>query len=269
MATIGNVSWYLHLSILARLKMGKTLFPRIAGTRLHGTNVNGLPDLNWLNTWCEHVLCYSEVLIIAADSLFYQPVNELLTPYKNNVKIILVEPWLSATFSLNLLVEYALYLGTSELLLQSSELWVEPVSITMMSKHLTTDTLVVGARVHKSHATSTGILPLESANSPWNTLALWQLPKLGKTGFLTVSSGLIDTVPGGMEEVATISLLQSIDLENHLAKIVTVPGIHWACYWTDPMRIAFHEEKMLSKTERAERQLDFLGISRGIVTVLE
>jgi hypothetical protein len=206
---------------------------------------------------------------LAADSLFYQPVNDLLNSYKNHVKVILVKPWLSDTFPLNLIVEYALCIGTSELILQSSELWVESSSIAVMSKHLTTETLVVGARINQNHATSVGTVPLEAATSPWNTLALWRLQKLGKTGFLTVSSDLLETVPGGMEEVATISLLQSIDLENHLAKIVKVPGIHWMCDWTDPMRIAFHKEKMSSKKERAEQQLDFLGISRGCVTILE
>jgi hypothetical protein len=42
---------------------------------------------------------------------------------------------------------------------------------------------------------------LTGATSPWNTLALWSVPKLAVTGFLGVADGLTDKTLAGIEEV--------------------------------------------------------------------
>lgn len=241
----------------------------IVGTRLHATHVDALPDITWLTEWCEHVFGYAETILIATDMVFHQPVKNLLHPYGERVQVILVQPWRSATFPLNVLVEHALYLGAKKILLQSSEFWVDSENVVNLSASLTPDTLVVGVRINEDHAVNMGSLPLDSNNSPWNTMALWNLEKLGKTGFLMVSSGLVGDVPGGMEEVTTISLHQSIDAENSLAKVINMPNVHWKCEWNDPKRLHFHKRKMASKKERAEQQLQFLGVSRGMVKILE
>nr|VFJ57939.1 MAG: hypothetical protein BECKFW1821B_GA0114236_10385 [Candidatus Kentron sp. FW] len=81
-----------------------------------------------------------------------------------------------------------------------------------------------------------------------DTMALWNLGKLAKTGFLTVSDGLLDDVLGGMEEVVTISLLQHIDPQNCLAKVLPVPYLHWVVDRMNAERKRLHEAKIKSKT---------------------
>ncbi len=240
---------------------------RIVGTRLHSTQTTELPDLSWLTEWCDHVLCYADKILIAADQLFHQAVTELLSNYQDSVFVFLVQPWISVTHPLNALVEKALYLNASELLLQSSEVWLEERCIKIMEQELKPDTLVVGARMHTDHGVQNGNAPIEAFNSPWNTMALWNLNMLGITGFLTVSSGVYSDVPGGMEEVVTISLLQHLRPGDCRAKMVEIPGLHWACDWNDPIRLDFHRQKMASKQKRAEIQLEYLGVPRGSVII--
>nr|VFJ55102.1 MAG: hypothetical protein BECKFW1821A_GA0114235_105122 [Candidatus Kentron sp. FW] len=108
--------------------------------------------------------------------------------------------------------------------------------------------MVVGAKISDIHADAAGKVPLTGLTSPWNTMALWNLGKLAKTGFLTVSDGLLDDVLGGMEEVVTISLLQHIDPQNCLAKVLPVPYLHWVVDRMNAERKRLHEAKIKSKT---------------------
>nr|VFK16084.1 MAG: hypothetical protein BECKLFY1418C_GA0070996_102032 [Candidatus Kentron sp. LFY] len=236
---------------------------RIVGTRLHDMDTL---DRVRMREWCRHVLDYADAILIAADNSCYLPLCDKLGDYQSRVTILLVEPWLGFTHPLNTLVEKALFDGASELVLQSSEVWMEKSGIKAMSRHLGEDTLVVGARMSNTHADSTGVVPLTGLTSPWNTMALWNLDKLAKTGFLTVSGGLLAGVPGGMEEVVTISLLQYID-SNCLAKVLAVPGLYWAIDCMNAERKLLHEAKMKSKYPRAEQQLKYLGVPRGSVVI--
>ncbi|NEO49792.1 MAG: hypothetical protein F6K55_39125 [Moorea sp. SIO4A3] len=87
--------------------------------------------------------------------------------------------------------------------------------------------------------------------SPWNTLALWNLSKLNITGFLGISSGLIKDVPGGMEEVTTISLLQQLYQNQAQAKLVKLSDLKWITTWNSQERQKYHQKKMLTKFLRA------------------
>nr|VFJ92732.1 MAG: hypothetical protein BECKH772A_GA0070896_1004713 [Candidatus Kentron sp. H]VFJ93252.1 MAG: hypothetical protein BECKH772B_GA0070898_100414 [Candidatus Kentron sp. H]VFK00457.1 MAG: hypothetical protein BECKH772C_GA0070978_1004613 [Candidatus Kentron sp. H] len=241
---------------------------RIVGTRLHSARLTKLRNQNWIREWCDHALDYADRILIAADNSCYAPLCGELSDYGARVTVLLVEPWLSVTHPLNTLVEMALSRGATELVLQSSEVWVEKHCIDAMSRYLTDDTLVVGARMWENHADSPGQFPLTGLTSPWNTLALWDLRKLARTGFLTVSSGLLDGIPGGVEEVVTISLLQHMDPDHCMAKIFKASRLHWAIDCVEPERERLHEAKMQSKYDRAEGQLRHLGIPRGSVIIL-
>lgn len=119
-----------------------------------------------------------------------------------------------------------------------------------------------------NHGGDAGIKPIDGMTSPWNNLALWNLSKLNITGFLGVSSGLLKNVPGGMEEVTTISLLQQLYPNEAQAKLIGVPQLKWVNSCKDIEYHKHHEQKVSTKLLRAEIQLEYSRIQRGIVTVL-
>lgn len=132
--------------------------------------------------------------------------------------------------------------------------------------------LVVGAAL-EGHQFKAGRQLLNGCTSPWNTCALWSVPKLSLTGFLAVSDGLPeDRGVAGIEEVAAIAVAQSLRAPSSLlswgagsggmrAKLVSLRGhVAWNVAWDDPARQAWHAKKMESKVRRAEAQLAALGI---------
>ncbi len=136
-------------------------------------------------------------------------------------------------------------------------------------------TLVCGAVLPgHEHTPTTGSTPttiLNGRTSPWNTFALWNVNKLSKIGFVTVSEGLTvdlanhDTTTksiAGIEEVATIALLQQL-FNPHtemMAKLISVGPVVWDTTTTDPARQQWHDYKMQSKVQRAREQLRFLSL---------
>jgi hypothetical protein len=136
-------------------------------------------------------------------------------------------------------------------------------------------TLVVGAVLqgHQYCDTSDGTeVELTGRTTPWNTLALWNLPKLALTGFLLVSEGLhLDEDgkegAGGVEEVCTIAMLQRILPSNSaLAKLVLIAGVQWGQdFGDDKGRKDWHEMKLRSKVTRAKRQLELMGLSGSVL----
>jgi hypothetical protein len=104
--------------------------------------------------------------------------------------------------------------------------------------------------------------------SPWNTLALWNIEKLGLTGFLSISSGNLTNIPGGIEEVVTISLLQKLQPRTMKAKLIKLASVHWNTDWSSQERSAYHQKKMASKDERSQIQLQQLGVASGEVIMV-
>jgi hypothetical protein len=178
--------------------------------------------------------------------------------------------------------------------LYSAEVSIAPIAASVAStllRHMQiSDTLVVGAALpgHEYHpptSTDTTVLwELNGRTSPWNTLALWNLSKIGLTGFQLVSEG-IPTSPStmdhsssiqktspavttassftaaGIEEVVAIALLQTIlGKDQTKAKLVHIPELEWKVdFDKDPARQAWHQQKMQSKLERASQQLSCFG----------
>ncbi len=81
---------------------------------------------------------------------------------------------------------------------------------------------------------------LTGCTAPWNTCALWDVPKLALTGFLLVSEGLhpeesdddnggatgTSHLAAGLDDVATIAVLQRIlSPYSAQAKLVALPGM--------------------------------------------
>lgn len=169
---------------------------------------------------------------------------------------------------LNAIVAEATLLGGKSLLLQSIEVQTNAVNIRLLHAQLHSDTLAVGAKLLDIHGKTTGRQPLNGLNAPWNTLALWDLHKLNITGFLGLSNGFLNAVPAGIEEVATISLLQHLYPDTMQSKLLTLPHLQWDRLWNSQERLCYHRQKIATKMERAEIQLKHLPYPHGSVTIL-
>jgi len=240
----------------------------IVATRLHTSNEAIPIDTQKLQKWCTQVLTYCDELILVVDHRYYVSLQEIFTQFQEKVRVFHIHPWISFTQPLNMIVEKALAQGATKLLFQSIEVTLEKEDVAKLALHLDKETLVVGAKLHPKHGAKKGKQPLNGWNTPWNTLALWDLQKLGLTGFLTISSGNIDAIAGGVEEVAAISLLQYLKPKTMQAKLVDLPTVHWDATWECALRTKYHESKMASKGERAFKQLQVLQIKDGKVVVL-
>ncbi|MGD1699119.1 hypothetical protein [Dapis sp. BLCC M229] len=240
----------------------------IVGTRIYSVS-NSHSKLYQLESWCKNTLKYADHVVIATNDRLFNEISQIVSGFENQVSPLLIHPWTGFTHPLNAIVVEANFQGAHKLLLQSLEVYVSSKDVEKLNAYLTSDTLVVGAKMISNHgADRVGVQPIDGMNSPWNTLALWNLSKLNVTGFLGISSGLIKDIPGGMEEVSTISLLQQLYPNEARAKLIALSDLKWITNWRCEKRKNFHEEKMNSKFLRAERQLEYSKIKRGYVTVL-
>jgi len=239
----------------------------VVATRLHTTNESIPIDMDKLHGWCENVLGYCDLLILVVDNRYFQALEGVFEAFGEKIKVFHVNPWISYTQPLNMIVEKALALKASHVLFQSIEVTIDKRDVEKLFSHMDDDTLVVGAKLHKKHGEKCGEQALNGWNSPWNTLALWNLQKLGLSGFLTISSGNIDGIPGGVEEVVAISLLQHLQPSQMKAKLIGLSSVDWDASWECEYRTKYHESKMASKELRAFSQLDILNIKDGTVIV--
>ncbi len=238
-------------------------------TRLH-TNNESIPiHIDKLMNWCKQVLGYCDLLILVMDDRYFQTLAKEFQRFGDKIQIFHVNPWISYTQPLNMIVEKALALETTHLLFQSIEVTIDKDDVQRLFDNMDAQTLVVGAKLHPRHGRRRGKQPLDGWNTPWNTLALWNLQKLGLSGFLTISSGNIDGIPGGVEEVVAISLLQHLQPSQMKAKLIKLHSVHWDVSWDCEHRTKYHETKMASKDQRAAAQLDVLHLQDGIVEVCE
>jgi hypothetical protein len=221
------------------------------------------------------------------------------------IRVVPVQPWGRFVPALNALVAFAATeLQASRILFVSAETTTVGVSSiarllreTMPQKGVRgyQDTvLVAGARLtghdhrvttgNPSNAKAPHTVALNGRTTPWNTLAVWNLPKLALTGFQLVADGLLsDLAPppsspadhqqpqpqqagstinmGGVEEVVTIALLQKLlGASNAVAKLIAVPDVTWDESFDDPKRQEWHDQKMASKLSRADQQMKLLGL---------
>jgi len=242
---------------------------RVVATRLHTSNEAVPIDPEQIKAWCQNVLSYSDLLIIVVDNRYFQRVGKMLMRFGNRVKLFHIDPWISYTQPLNMIIEKALCVGATKLLFQSIEVTALPEDIKSLERYLDGNTLVVGVKLHEMHGHINKKVELTGWTTPWNTLALWNLQKLGLTGFLTVSSGNLLGISGGVEEVVTISLLQTLHPNSMIAKMVELKSVVWSTEWSCKEREAYHIAKMASKNDRAKKQLRALGISPGFVMIVK
>lgn len=198
------------------------------------------------------------------------------------VQVVPVQPWGRFVPGLNALVTHAASsLHASRIMFVSAETTTVGVNAIarLLQEGMSEHVAVVGARLTGHDHSVTGNRPqtvaLNGRTTPWNTLAVWNLPKLALTGFQLISDGLasdlapppVDGAPplinmGGVEETVTIALLQKLLGPTHaVAKLVAVPDVTWNEKFDDPARQEWHDQKMASKLGRAQRQMDLLGLT--------
>lgn len=240
---------------------------RVVATRLHTSNESIPIDMLKLHTWCEHALVYCDLLILVVDNRYFETLEGMFAEFGDRIKVFHIVPWISYTQPLNMIVEKALALHATHVLFQSIEVTIEKQDVEKLFTHMDDETLVVGAKLHEKHGEKLGEQKLNGWNTPWNTLALWNLQKLGLSGFMTISSGNIIGIPGGVEEVVAISVLQHLQPSQMKAKLIGLSSVHWDASWECEYRTKYHETKMASKEQRAYSQLDILNIKDGTVIV--
>ena len=154
------------------------------------------------------------------------------------VVIVGVCKWGSFVPALNRLLYEARARNAQHILFQSVEVECPSQAIQDMHSTLTsTNALVVGLRLH-GHAFQEGIRRLDGLTTPWNTMALWSVAKLCLIGFVMVAEGLEGEWLGGVEEVATIAVLQKIIGKDNAKAFVLQSGqetrqaeIKWNSEW--------------------------------------
>lgn len=238
------------------------------GTRIHGTHYTREVELDGLAGWCVSALEGADIVLLAVDTENCAKVRAITAAFGAKVEVVHVSPWHGVCGPLNALVARASQHKASHLLLRSLEIDIEPTDLLILRSHVAANTLVVGARVAASHGGAPGTRTLDGQTSPWNTLALWNLATLGLTGFLAISDGLHAPDSSGVEEVATISLLQALRPLEAQAILVRLPGLRWHTRWEDLGRQRWQVAKMKTKQERSRRQLKLLGLLGGSVTIL-
>lgn len=173
------------------------------------------------------------------------------------VEVFAVTPWGKFVQPLNALVLKAKSLGMDYFLSASADMAFTDGQIQSLFDHMDEITLVVGAAL-EGHNLQKGVVVGNGRTVPWNTLAVWNLDYLVRTGFLLIGDNPSDPANAGVEELTTIALLQR--LYGVKAKLVAVPGVKWKTDDFDPERREKHEKKMRSKIERPREQMKILKI---------
>eukprot|EP01084_Bolivina_argentea_P003468 6504_1 len=250
--------------------------PMVIATRVHDTYQSSKPvDLVRVKFFVHEALKVHRgnalVVVAVGGSLsnvqaVEKAVEETAAQYnsRNRAYVMRVEPWGRFTPALNALLRLAADIQASYLLLQSLEIDVAYETIDTLCTSMQPEDLVVGAALIY-HDFKPGWRILNGVTSPWNTLAIWSVPKLAPTGFLAVAEGCVYGVEAGVEEATAIGVLQKLmGKKENVAKLARINGVRWGYDWEDGKRQEWHNHKMASKLKRTEKQLDTLGLKDTI-----
>jgi len=172
-------------------------------------------------------------------------------PFFANVHVLPITGWDGFTPALNALAREASRLSCeasrrTHILFQSLEVLATCSTINALRQGMNDSTLACGAALegHQFHATLP-VVHLSGATCPWNTLCLWSLPKLLRTGFLSVSDGHPHNVPGGIEEVACVAVQQKLFPTSSGCTLIKFNDdeIVWKTSFVGTDRQLWHEKK--------------------------
>jgi hypothetical protein len=274
----------------------------VVGTRIHWTNhprdqaIDVDKVFLQVKAFCDRASMYSTGILIAIgipsplqyddinnnkqNAVFLESFEKLLKRLRKELvdsKVILLPLtfWGKFVPALNAIISSAStnFPIAKYLLLQSFEIQSHTKAIEfLVSKFKDETDLVVGAALPgHDFVPSTNAKELNGCTSPWNTFALWNLSLLGKIGFPLIGDAIgIEPTNAGVEEVSTIALFQSIFPTKTIAKLYRIPGIVWEVeHFQDETRHRWQINKMQSKIQRAEAQMNHLTLPKGKVFHLE
>lgn len=263
----------------------------VIATRLHLGNASAPPSSELIQSWIRNLegmaasvgACHT---LIAVDSTpkipdydYVQVIREHVatttttaanTNTADPIIVVPVTPWGKFVPALNALVTCAYTeLDAKFILFVSAEVAVSAASIQELVKHCSEEeqandsyVLVAGATLNGHVYQPNSIVTLNGRTSPWNTVAVWNVPKLILTGFLMVSDLGSNA---GVEECTAIAVHQQL-FPQARAKLVRLNDVEWQDVFEDDERRQWHERKMNSKLERAAAQLKLLQlVDKGIV----
>lgn len=183
-----------------------------------------------------------------------------------DVIVFPVTPWGKFVAPLNAITHKALSGGCTHLLLASAEFPPQSKLVAQLAHHMGAATLVAGARFGEHNFNPNTTMSATGTTVPWNTFAIWNLEFLGCIGFPLIADAPQEPKMAGVEEVITISILQKI-YPYHQAKLVHIPGFfrEWDMTGWDNARIKSHHQKIRSKNERPDWQLERVKLESALI----
>lgn len=229
-------------------------------TRYYG---NTAKDLEQLDRFIEQAKGYSHRILIGVH-IEKDLTNCIASKSSSNVPVdfIGIQPWIGVSTPLNILLNHVPSNETS-VIIQSVEIQCTSEQIHRLRTYLADENvLCVGAALDGHQIVDKPHLPLQGDTSPWNTLIIWNLEKLRRTGFPLCADFV---KPCGMEDSAVIGLQQKLfgGMESNRALLVRLnSSIHWHNQFPDDHeRSVKHQTKMRSKNLRTQQLFQILGIT--------
>ena len=247
-------------------------------------------ELERLSAFIASAVQYSDAVLIALNverdrcstAAFFAA-----SPHAAALHVLPMLPWLSVTAALNSLTLYAARMRSPLVLFQSVEVTASVQAVQTLRRHLTSSTICVGLCLPHQSCEAVGDAAMTGTNNPWNTLALWHVDSLLRTGFLSVSDSRGAGDDEGQEEGPTLSVLQmltwnqrqriagressGVDETRWEAKLLRLrsssAAVQWAEVAGDERRL-YVERKLQSKRRRFDAQMQRLTIRPGVVTVV-
>ncbi|KAI3631695.1 hypothetical protein MIR68_010168 [Amoeboaphelidium protococcarum] len=238
----------------------------------------------------QNVLLY--IAIDGADLKLYEALSTMNTSAGIQCTVIKVLPFESSVFTpaLNQLLNRALTLQCQLIYYQSLEVEITPRGLLQLINCIQEDSNVLccGAALsgheYLDSVGSTHNVQFKGTTIPWNTCCVWNVAKLGITGFLPVSDGHLQVLQcsqqgdnntlqqlsserligmGGIEEGSVIAVHHRLNQSIAVLKNLAPTDVSWntGSFGSDQTRVKYHQDKMASKNERLRIHLNVLGIS--------
>ncbi|CAE6348809.1 unnamed protein product [Rhizoctonia solani] len=252
------------------------------------TDQNRLLDTDPISAAVTRALGYSTSVILAVslpppdleNLVSVLPRDTVLVDGEvTNTAKVYILPFTKATYgrfipALNAIVAFAHDKRFEGVLFQSVEVKIDPENVKKMVGLCVGDVLVVGKAFdahtfHKGLDDGSSQVYLTGRTCPWNTLAVWNLNKLARTGFLLTSETNTPPNSSAIEEAPTIALHQKLFPGQSRALLVRFAAEDgWGTVWADPARVEWHARKMASKDTSAAAHISNVGLS-GSITIVE
>jgi len=245
-------------------------------TRYYGNTEN---DLEQLYRFIDQAQTYSNRILIGVH--IEKDLTDCIRKYSqrerlSNIPIdfLPIKPWIGISTPLNILLNH-LPSNETSVIIQSVEIQCTSEHIDCLRAYLKEDNVLCVGAVLDGHQridnpSNRIYLPLQGDTSPWNTLIIWNLEKLRRTGF-PMCCDLVN--PPGMEDSAVIGLQQKLfgGMQKNRALLVHLKGnVSWLNQFDyDEERSLKHQIKMKSKNTRTKQLLQILNISENDLIGIE